>query len=454
MQDLTFPLSTDMNTSIDKSPCVVNTSINKSLCVMNTSLSDGHVHDKYTQEKSSGEIFKSLLKNKKELVDYLHEHGDYKNIKKILHDIELTHSANNTIEKLLLEANITELPTKELIKFISSICTIFEIKNVMEIFSESDILSELLKKYIEYSYNEIDKVIQYNNLFDNHNLNEIISSRTCIIANWPSNIDTNNLLQFVSNTGRRIPVIIVIGDILNRTIHKTFVTKMEQFGYYNAQYNVKQICWADYFLKNTSNNTTSKMMVFVSKSENINAQTLQSFFDSDIFCTIPGHTEKKENIKTLLQDLVIQNKIPEWILESEQLSYILDVYKKICKYKNFNCTIPSWIRNIQELTFWYLLIKHKLLPHIFFKDSSKVSLMFYEYYDLITNLANKGLKYYKEENIIAGFINTIKEAEIYIYLIFSTMDNSEWRDQQTNKIEFIGKFNLVYNEHSKYFIKS
>lgn len=389
-------------------------------------------------------------------------------MKNKLYNIELINDATtNIIEKILLKSNILELPTKELIMFILNVCVVFEINNIMEFCSRTGILSELLKKYS----NDYD-ITSYNDQFvDNNdscktifssvlNINDYTTQKSmftpsCLIINWPDKIIERQIINYLSNDYKKISIIIVIGDIFNRTITPSFVNKMSTLGYNNYSYNVKQVSWIDYFYNNKKKCINNRIILFYLKSRNIDINALNNIFDTNIFhssspSSILQSTSLNEDIDDILCDVVFQKKMPNWILNSDNKNNVIKIYKKICEYKYLYLTIPLWIKNMNELVFWYTSLKNRMLPHIFINEyenkNLNISNLFNEYYELMTNLHDKGLLYYKKENNIAEFINNIRDAEKYIYLLFSTINDYEWRNN--NKIDdFINKFNEIYEKH-------
>ncbi len=348
---------------------------------------------------------------------------------------------------------ITEFPTKELLQFIQTIINIYGIYNICEFFPRSGLLSAMImndnkmtinyKAYDNPTCNICSSYILFNNQTVHFVWNDMKSvnllSNTLLIVNWPSDNDLNNLSIWLSSIKHKVHTIIVIGTVVDTKI----ITNMTKLNYTHGIYNVKRVSW---------NINTGYVNVFSCVDRN--SVNIKDFFDESIF-----HKETKKQIvtiNTLVQDLIIQKKMPEWIQEDKKFVHnicnmYIDLFSTACDHKtpkkqscclikSYAKTIPLWLKNYDEILFWYNSIKNNTYPLITLKDNEKET--FELYYKQSTKLHKYAIKQYKKKGLLPDYIETMQDAEKYILLDTSTNeDDKEWKK---SKDLFIATYNSVF----------
>jgi hypothetical protein len=417
-------------------------------------------------------LYNILKNNRKELPEFLEKYGDYKNLVNDITDMEVKYGTEknpNVLEELLIKKNsvITELPTHELITVLKCLVAVLQIKLVCEIYARTGILSLMLKKHffvqelndvkiksLDFINDDIknDQTYSCVEKFDSSTFyREIVINNTLLILNWPSTLITEDVSFSNTLRDKNVPAIVILGDFMdNITTENRFCILLSSLGYRMLKFPVKQISWGDYFYKNKfypKNSSVSTLTLFILVDRmNLTKEFIISMCGENNFLkerySIPESHANNVNLlqsRRLIQDLVIRQKIPEWILNIENESEFLKVYvfcAKILKNKYFY--IPYWIKDIPSLTFWYLSTIHRVLPEITKSDEKK----FYEYMSKINNLQHEGLQCYKDKKIISPYIVSIKDAEKFILLDFSTVDSDKtWKNSYE---EFVLKFNITF----------
>jgi len=413
------------------------------------------------------------------LVKYLYKNGDYENLKKQIIEYE---SGKGRIEKLLLEEDITELPTRELVNFVFSLQSIFDLNNIVEFYSRSGLLAGVLQMHVNETkinctvtgcgnyfvgdnFSLSDDELLYNELVNQGGkyshirtittgLGHSMSTKTMLIINWSNIEEEHNVNTFMSKFNHKVKIIMVIGDIFNRTLGDFLHQQLVRVGRYKhfLYKNIKQISFLDH-LPDISN---SKIMLYIHESIYFDVGEMM---DTHIF-----HKNVSDpTINTLVCELIHQKRIPEWVYGHENMKEILHIYTKMCKYKYVNYTIPPWIHSYDDMKFWSISITSKLLPSLFISEKvicntlnldTKIKDEFDFYKKIMTEISELGLQHYRSKHLIVDYIKTVPEAEKYIYTMFS-LRISMISDIEipTTKSEFIKLFEKVHNESEKWFCK-
>lgn len=443
----------------------------------------------YMELENHDVLFNSLNKHetKHELVKFLSSHGtNYDKLIKTIHKLEEKYSTieiPNVWESLLIDKKnvyncVTEIPTTELINVISCMAVVCDVEHIYELDARSGLLSLFLKKHIHNEYKRHDIMISTmknsnNGLFLNSIGKHVASmesspkyiklvkhavyhmydnkldtktdySRVMLVVNWSGNSKLHKIKDLIQKT--MVPITIILGDMY-RNICKEFVTDMTSLEYDYYHLPVKQISWADYFYKNNhySKNTAASMMSIIINKNIINKDSLMTMFDNSVIDKRP----KKLSIRQIAQDIMMQRKIPQWIvsLEHKQFMNMMQMYTMMM-HNGFNGYVPLWIDNVKSYTFWYLSWMNKLLPkQLITYDPDKQNNhhdIFENYMKHVCGLQIHGLEHYKKQGIIKDYIGTLGEAEKFILLDAST-SNKQWKE---NRKTFIIQFNKFWKRRN------
>ena len=384
-----------------------------------------------------GDLYNTFTKDRKNIPNYLKEYGDFDTLQKEFRKLEDLYPNQNIIRDMLsgavgykknLQNAIYELPTKETISIIKYILERLKITKVEEIMAGTGLLTRML---IE---NKIDATATDGNVWSNTSgekftdvkekmlteyLTELHNDILYMLAWFPTNMATNNNITIMHKfiDEHHPKYLLMIGEF---NYYKTIVDRLHQ------KYDIitiygKQFCYKDYFKYNTkypADMSHSYMMLCIDKSVEHNIK-IGDFDKTLITDKHPLYTNEM-----YIQDLIVDRLYPIWMLDQlDNKEAIINISKMM---RNISNPLPTYISNYDQLIFWYK-------KHIDGKYPKKIKTKeeFEEYYMLSKELEQKGIEQLKRTGHISGWVNTMDDAIIFLWMEFSSSDNDKaWKENK------------------------
>ena len=406
-------------------------------------------------EDLSLEFLDILKYNRSKLKDFLIKYNDYDLLKNILYKLEIkeTYNKGSLIRDLFMgklgyennkQMAIYNIPTKSLINSINSIIEFLGIEIIHEVGSGLGLLSSLINNFIKIPlvstdgykwletssngnyYSVIEKDIFHFNQNDNN-------KKKLYIFSWFINNNKKNFIKFIENVSPSNLLLLNDESIQMNEL----IDYMEENNYCYLKFNIKTLCYKDYFDTNIKLNkikledigSKELLYLFCKKEEkdlNESKELLRNIIGIDNI-----HLNNK-NKKNSIKDLINEKIIPEWIneLEGYKLKKAIFVLNKlIIRNRTF---IPKYINSYEELLFYYKMNVKKIFPLLI--DSKE---KFNEYYNLIKKIdIINGIEELKTKNILPYWINSYQNAFNYIWMEFSVL-TKKWKESyDTFSIQF------------------
>lgn len=394
------------------------------------------------------EEFYNILKyDRIKLPLFLEKYGNHDTLQSLLEEIEKNMKDDESIKQLFLgklgyEFNkqrcIYELPTKELVSSIISICDILGINKIEELGAGQGLLGKMLdlhnnkldikvtdgERWLETSgepyFKERRKKTILEYVLDNNSYDD-----TLLVAGWiDENSICNDFNKFISI--KKPNQFMIIGD--DNNYYNMIKDNANGLGYKMIVLKIKQLSFKDSFLNKAYRDySKSKTLLFL-KNDIISESEIKEKIGENNFSKA---SDIRKNDKIIIQDCINNKKLPDWVinyLEKKELEEIIIILSKAIRY---NIKVPKFIDTYDDLILWHQLSITKKFPRITHKDK-------YEEFKLFYNRLNSenGLNKLKEDGVIPRWILNIEEAELFLYLDYST-DNKTWKYSRN---EFMRQF--------------
>ena len=403
----------------------------------------------------SNELLDILKYNRSKLKDFLIKYNDYDLLKNLLYKIEIkdSYEKGSIIKDLFMgklgyeynkQMAIYNMPTKSLINSIKSIVKFLNIEIIHEIGSGLGLLSYLINYFIKLPLVSTDghkwletssdsnyySVIEKDILDFNENDN---NKKKLYIFSWFINNNSKEFKKFIENVSPSN--LLILND--DSIIMNELIEFMKESNYSYLKFNVKSLCYKDYFEYNIKLNkidldkVLSKEILYIfCKKEETNLvdnknKIEEMIGDNNLHLNI-------KNKKNSIKDLINEKIIPEWIneLEGERLKKSIFVLNKlIIRNRTF---VPKYINSYEELIFFYnLKIKRKFPLLIDSKEK------FNEYFNLIKKIDTiNGIEELKSSKILPYWIDSYQNAFNFIWMEFSIL-TKKWKESyDTFSIQF------------------
>lgn len=400
--------------------------------------------DTHTQE-----LYEIFTGNRLCLVNFLKEHGDYAtliNIFRQFHKKRMMGIFNLSVLKELMlgelgtESNkqeaIYELPTRELLFLIHTISRLCGIEKICEHTAGMGLVSRMLEESgasipIEatdgYRWIQTLGKKRFFNVTDKLLMQEILDGPNIFQGNildlfvWPCPTILKEFSDYLRYCAPKY--IIIIGEM---RMYKPMISEIfEKGGYKVQEFAVQQISFRDCI---TSTCTLNKSSVFfATKAETIISADEIKQFASEFFKINLEIKDVYENTdENVLLEMKEYGYIHPIILEQEESTKKELIIKNAKLMENNFYGCPSFLKNIQEIHFWFthILSKTNRLPKRCYTKEK-----FYEYYELVNKINLLNLSDLYLEYIVPEYILTTENALNFIWLDFHTdITNKRWKE--------------------------
>jgi hypothetical protein len=337
-------------------------------------------------------------------------------------------------KRLLVSAHgITELPTRELLSFLTFIVDFFDIRAVVEFGAQHGMLSYLLRSQLP---NNIDVVA----IDDDPSrfkttylpvLKKTITSHlatltrlralrtlpnTLAVQLWPD-AESQPRLEAVLQKGL-VSVLAVIGEPTGCScLGVKFDRFAKQNGYRVYVLPVKQVCCIDtatYHLATSAEMSRSVVTLYV-HNDSLPGLSQDGFVDgfgSENFMKPPP---EQSNL-LILQDYILDRRVPTWVASADEkdLQHILELVTSIMMESiMFDGRIPPWIESVEQLDFWYNQMRTDQFPTQIDAKS------FAGYYTAVTELPMLGILHFQRSIGMPAYIKRIEDAEKWLWTVNS-----------------------------------
>jgi len=392
------------------------------------------------------EFYDILKYDRSRIPFFLSQYGKYETLRSLLIKIEknIEHDGN-IIKDLFLgeigyERNkqmaLYELPTLELIEVIDIICKILEIKTIEEICGGIGLVSKMLKlntnleinctdgmKWIqtngEQKYTNVGEKLISNYVIENHNF-----ENKMLLTAWLPHNGVNDFKKLIYY--QKPKIMVIIGEIYQQD-YDAIMDSLVSMNYNILNIPVKQICYRDYYYKNTllpEECCRSSLILCVSQNIDkiINQKLIEDMGSRDLFCKII----KTYTDKLYLQDLIVEGKLPKFVTE-----LLFNNDRKLCRFIKMvdiiykkKYIIPKFINNYKDFKFWYQKVKYHKYP-----TKIETYEKFREYQQLCNMLTEEGINKMKSEYILSNWVRSTTTAEQFLWLEFSTTVK-DWKESR------------------------